>query len=672
MSFLSPWTIAWAAGLTVPPLVALYFLKLRRNVELVPSTLLWRKAVEDLRVNAPFQRLRSSLLLLLQLLLLVLAALALGKPMMQVIASQEETVILLVDQSASMAVIEANGRSRLARAKEEAKRVVENMDDRARAMVIAFCDRATVVSSFDTDRRALGRKIDSIEQTQSLSTLSEAISLAEAYAQNQIIGGEEAGADKAPEATASPATVFLFTDGRLADADRVALQHFDVSSITVMNVGKRDDNVGIVAMDARRNYEQPEILEVTAVIENFGAEAVTTDAVLYVDGRNVDIQTVELSASAGRNGAQGSGTTIDDADRSAVVVFDAIEFGGGGVIEVALRVEDALPTDNRAWAIVQDPRRLKVLLVTSGDPFLQGALEALPLDLETLTGDQYERVDEARLVAGRRSAFDVVVLDRHSTSRLPQGNYFFWGAVPQVHGVSAGSTINDQVIFNWDETHPVLRHVAVEALYVYEWLDLTLPPEAVSLIEGETSSVLAYLTRDASQYLISAFSLTVQDERGEPQYNTFWMTTVDFVLFMQNAVGFLASNVSTSGMRSLTPGQPVAMAVPEEATTVTVRRPDGSSDVIPTAGHHSIHYARTRRVGVYEVAPAVNAAFAVNLFDAVESRVAPARSVTLGARRLEAQSGSVEVNRPAWPWLLGAILAVLILEWTVYNKRVFI
>src|SRR5262245_51624676 len=111
MNFLSPWTIAIAAGLTVPPLIALYFLNLKLVVRYAPSTLLWKRAVEDLQVNAPFQRLRRSLLLLLQLLVLLLAAFALGKPMLQTARHQEDTLILLVDQSASMSVSEEPGKT---------------------------------------------------------------------------------------------------------------------------------------------------------------------------------------------------------------------------------------------------------------------------------------------------------------------------------------------------------------------------------------------------------------------------------------------------------------------------------------------------------------------------------------------------------------------------------
>ena len=72
MEWLTPLTALITAAISVPLLLLLYFLKLKRREMLVSSTLLWKRAVQDLQVNAPFQRIRNNLLLWLQLLVLVL------------------------------------------------------------------------------------------------------------------------------------------------------------------------------------------------------------------------------------------------------------------------------------------------------------------------------------------------------------------------------------------------------------------------------------------------------------------------------------------------------------------------------------------------------------------------------------------------------------------------
>ena len=59
----------------VPIIVAFYMLRLRRPERPVSSTFLWQQLVRDVEANAPWQRLRRSLLLLLQLLLAVAARL---------------------------------------------------------------------------------------------------------------------------------------------------------------------------------------------------------------------------------------------------------------------------------------------------------------------------------------------------------------------------------------------------------------------------------------------------------------------------------------------------------------------------------------------------------------------------------------------------------------------
>lgn len=678
MKLLDPTALAVAAAVTIPPLVALYFLKLKRTVRLVPSTLLWKKAIEDLRVNAPFQRLRKSLLLLLQLLVLILAAIALGKPMFQAAERHEGTLIFLIDQSASMAVPETGGETRLDQAKQQAKMIVDSMSDDARAMVIAFSDRGTVTGSFDADKQAIKRKIDSIEQLESSTTLSEAITLAEAYSQQLIIGGEAPGADVgAPVSAAPAASVFLFSDGRIEDAEKTPFKHIDPAHMRITSIGERTDNVAILQMAARRNYEKPEILEVTAGIRNFGPNPVTADVTLYVDGKSVDVKSFQIDAevSADPQSAGGDGEEQAPVDnRTKLVVFDDVEFGGGGVVEVVLNVDDALSADDRAWTVIEAPRRLRVLLVSPDPRFLEPILETLEVSLVKMTGDQYENAKETDISAESRSLYDVVILDRHSTARLPHGNYFFWASAPKMEGVEVGEPINNEIIFDWDETHPILRYVAVEAVDVLEWLKLKVPPEARSIMEGESSPVLTHFARGPSQFLICAFSLVVRDDAGVIRFNSDWAVKPDFVVFMQNTVQFLSSNQSVSGKRGVVPGEPLTIPTPPGADSVRITRPDATTVELSVGGQQSIHYGQTRQVGIYKVEPALPGfeAFAVNLFNPVESDIAPVRTLTVGADASRPQTASVEVNKPAWKYILVALLVLLLLEWLVYNRRVMV
>ncbi|MHC4559945.1 MAG: BatA domain-containing protein, partial [Planctomycetota bacterium] len=76
MEWLTPMIAVYSAAVFVPLLLLLYFLKLKRRERIVSSTLLWKRAVQDLQVNAPFQRIRHNILLFLQLLMLLAILLA--------------------------------------------------------------------------------------------------------------------------------------------------------------------------------------------------------------------------------------------------------------------------------------------------------------------------------------------------------------------------------------------------------------------------------------------------------------------------------------------------------------------------------------------------------------------------------------------------------------------
>ncbi|NOX59815.1 MAG: VWA domain-containing protein, partial [Planctomycetes bacterium] len=483
MTFLSGWgPIALAAGLTVPPLVLMYFLKLRRASHTVSSTLLWKRAIEDLQVNAPFQRIRNNLLLWLQLLVLLLAAVALGKPIFQSTRQTESTLILLIDHSASMNVVEENGETRLAIAKEQANAIIDNMPTGGRAMVIGFSDRATVVSAFETERSALKKRVSDLAATDSRSTLAEGVTLAEAYMQNLIIAGEEVGTDITIQSSATPARIVILTDGNIEDAESLTIKRLPTEDMEIISIGSRDDNVAILSMEARRNYEHPQILEAFALVQNFGPETIRCDANLYVNDEHMDVQSLVLQpgrtaptaeASTGEGSTENVPTETSKTDDAppegsmASVAFDEFDYEGGGVLEVRLNVNDALPADDSAFTIIQPPRNVTVLQVGEGNVFLDRVLPTLPIRVTKMTPAEYESADEDELTELGRLKFDVAIFDNHSTDRLWPGSYMFFGGVPEIEGVSAEETVRGEILFDWDESHPILRYVDVGKILIH-------------------------------------------------------------------------------------------------------------------------------------------------------------------------------------------------------------
>ena len=189
ITLLSPLTGLLVAGILVPLLLALYFLKLRRRSLPVPTTLLWKRSVEDMRANTPFQRLRPSLLLVLQLLLLAFVAFALMQPRMDLGAAGGGRTVILIDRSGSMNATDLDAkRTRLEIAKEQARERVAKLFDvglfapaPGEVMVVAFAGSAEVLQPFTRSKADVLRAIVLIQPTFGASSLRDALALALAF-----------------------------------------------------------------------------------------------------------------------------------------------------------------------------------------------------------------------------------------------------------------------------------------------------------------------------------------------------------------------------------------------------------------------------------------------------------------------------------------------------------
>src|SRR5260370_19646975 len=94
--------LAAVLALTLPAIIALYFLKIRRPTRVVPALHLWPSQIRDRQANVPWQRLRPSWLLFLQLLAAAALVAAAVQPVLPAGASLARHRLVLLDASASM------------------------------------------------------------------------------------------------------------------------------------------------------------------------------------------------------------------------------------------------------------------------------------------------------------------------------------------------------------------------------------------------------------------------------------------------------------------------------------------------------------------------------------------------------------------------------------------
>ena len=215
--------------------------------------------------------------------------------------------------------------------------------------------------------------------------------------------------------------------------------------------------------------------------------------------------------------------------------------------------------------------------------------------------------------------------------------------------------------------------MAVAPIVVFSWLDLKLPKQATTLIEATNGPVLALLRQERHQYLICAFSFF--DETRE-LLNTNWVLSEGegLVVFMHNALRYLAGSSARGQQQPVAPGEPLTVAAVPGTASVTVRRPDGRKDKAPVRSSGLVTYGQTDRVGIYRIDTGIAGqdARAVNLLDDEESFIAPNHDFHIADGQLQTGEGSENLRRPLWPYVLMALGTVLLFEWFIYNKRVFV
>lgn len=737
-TFATPALAAIAAAIAVPSLVILYFLKLRRKSVEVSSTLLWKKTIQDLQANAPFQKLRRNILLLLQLLMLAAALLALAQPQSTQATGSARRHVILIDRSASMNAIDgdhdgvlgAPGITRLEAAKRRALREIDALTEASpwalgapggggdEAMVIAFdAASADIVQTFTPDKAALRAAVERVAPSDVPGAIGEAFRLAQAHRARRIIQDDAGGTAESTSIEVEglvggpPQTFHLFTDGRLPDLDQFLPAPDD--TVYYHRLGRPNAaNTAITGIRAERAYDEPDRLTIFVGLQNASPTPRSLDVELLLDGTPSAIRPVTLPAAQSPNALTPDQSTDPQAQAPAQapaqnpdqpparpsvggMVFELTR-PQGAIATVRLRTgdqdrraldpaADALPTDDEAYLVVPPARRTTVAVVSNGNFFLAEALSGLPLArLERYTHSEFLALDQAQ-----RDAFDVLVLDGllppgpPPGRALPPGRFLIFNAVPTgpdglIETGSGGFT----PIIDWQRDHPALRALTLDAVRVSNIRTVAPAPDASAQIIAETAAgpAIVELTSPDSRALVLPFDIA----------DSTWPWNVSFVVFLAAAIDDLALE-SPQGGPDRGPSHPpigsiYADRLPSGAASVYITPPPGGNEPVQIAPDGRVVYGPIRRAGVYQVewtgptgptdvadGPRARRFFAASLSDPAESDIAPAPSAALANQIVSASAAArASAIQSFWPHLILAALALLMLEWYIFNRKVYL
>ncbi len=612
-------------GLTLAGVLAfvvlMYLLEPRQRRRIVPSLALLELGSAKTRSHAWSRWLRRLLSLLLALAIALCLVFAIADPHLER-STPPRRVLVLIDASASMSARDA-APTRLDAARRAARDIVHALEPGDLALVAQLDDGVLPLCAFTEDRALLESAIARVSASDVSGDIEPALSFA-----RDVLGSE------------GERELWLVSDGNLRGLDRgEELLPKGELDLRYVRVGRDARNVGITHFSVRPYALDRNRHESIVRVKNFGpsreritlrlyaAEALLFEEELELDGDAETTRTFENLVSA-------------DGSLQA-----RISLGAGA---------DALPSDDRAFAVLPGKKRTRVLLVGPGNRYLEAALLL----------DEYLEVVERRsnaFVQGEESAFDVVVFDGTLPSAAPSTAALYIAPSPspgrfaplEVRGEIARPFF-DRVVAR----HPITRGLALADVNIASALAFTLSEGDQSL--GETNKrepLLVSGARHGQPFVALAFDLRKTD----------LSLRVAFPLLLLAAIQHLAGD-DASEARSGQAGETLRLDVGEDVSQATLRSPDGSARALSVvAGATQI---TPRHAGFYEIVAADRRTLlAANVPAADEGHIAPRDAFLTAASKAPTRSAGSPLGGS--PWLLLAVVALMLmaLEWLSFHRR---
>ena len=621
---------AWLFLLLIP-LVAFYFLKLRRPRVTIPSLVLWQQVLNDQRVNSPFQRFKKNLLLLLQILLLVLLVLAAMQPFFFGATGRSQRIPILIDTSASMAALDASGgTSRLDAVKERISESIDNMLPDQEMCLISISDTARQETVFTENKRLLKDALKQLTTRDVASNLEDGLRMAEAIRRSEAFE-----------------TLVLYSDGNFPPQAFLDLQ-FD---IYFRKLAAGGPNVGITACSARR--ADSESWDLFVELHNSADTAVNaTLSITTVTAPGVDDPSDSKTLAS-------KIVSINPTEPRRLIF--RIDGRNATLLQLQLDADsfDALSTDNTAYLRLLQNRPLNVYAPASMYA-VRHALRTLP-DAVVFPRDNADIEEPA--------SFDLVISNRDEDVAIPATIRCVFGSIPD--DLKSVIQLEDEPgeIINWKRDSPLFEHVNLRDIILMDRAVASAGTDSVALgelgyrilMEGEAGPLMVEKDEPSSRSIRALFD---PDRSTMPYRLAFPIFITNLVNETLLTTGLAETKANPTGVLPATRFAP--------GTKVTVIGPDGEEQTITTDDRGDLIGIIASKAGSYRVRPAGQGEIVLgaSLLSASESSLNSVEQiefneVAVAASKAEGQN----TDKPVWRYLAIAALALLVIEWWYFQKR---
>ena len=584
MEFLNP--IALFGLLGLPLLLIPYLIRHKVQRMAFSSLLLFMERGETASAK-PWGRINLPPIFFLQLLLLALLIFALSEPVFSI---RPTSIAIILDNSASMQALE-DSKSRFALATESAGALIGELGAGGKVDIFLTTPRLEKIHAAPLTPAEAAKIIaaqvpyDLAEPPVEYDTLLSQLARQQKYER-----------------------IYLITDHPARGQSTAA---------RVVTVGRDHANFAVTGLEVQRSSLANARLEALVEVANYSARAEKLKIVLKGSG-------IELA----------NRVTDVDSGKTAVVSFEGFADHPSYEVEIANR--DALPLDNRRFAVAPASRNMRILGITPRPRELES--------LKTIPGVQIDTVAPNEYAKAERAGYGLEIYHFATPATLPPSAALFILPPESSSLVDLGAPVNNVTPSNWRDPHVLTRYLNFN-LFRLAYARPLKPQTAGDIIIDSPAGPLAFATeRQGVRYLTLGFNPFPYLGRDNLPMSVFTLNLLDW---------FFAGR----GGNSQSTGEAIFLGKVQSGDRIIV--PGGGSLTIKPGAEF---FGGAFFQGIYQVKRGDKTElFARNLYGPGESDLRGSAPIVIRSSDQNGTGASVLFS--FWPYLLMACLILMLLEW---------